>query len=28
VLDLNDIDAIATFVVDTLSLQGNTDALV
>jgi molybdopterin-guanine dinucleotide biosynthesis protein B len=28
VLDLNDIDAIATFVIDTLSLQGNTDALV
>lgn len=28
VLDLNDIDAIATFVVDTLNLQGKTDALV
>ena len=28
VLDLNDIDAIAAFVVDTLALQGKTDALV
>lgn len=28
VLDLNDIEAIATFVVDTLNLQGKTDALV
>ncbi|MDQ5903238.1 MAG: molybdopterin-guanine dinucleotide biosynthesis adapter protein [Pseudomonadota bacterium] len=28
VLDLNDIDAIATFVVDTLDLQGKTHALV
>lgn len=28
VLDLNDVDAIATFVIDTLELTGKTDALV